>query len=110
MVGPIGPILELFQQDVTEGGIVVHPRHGAAYEVAGFGDVLRRCRSEHREDRNQHYRAHAANDRLHATATTRNMPRSMWNMRWQWNAQRPGSSAVTKKLSFSPGLTMMVCL
>ena len=39
------------------------------------------------------------------TTTSRNMPASMWNIRWQCHAQRPSASAVTRKLMRCAGCT-----
>ena len=38
------------------------------------------------------------------------MPVIMWNIRWQWNGQRPTSDMVTSKATVRPGGTMIVCL
>ena len=54
-------------------------------EASDRGGLRRSGQQGHREER------------LHSsTLTSRIIPASMWNSRWQWYAQRPSASAVTR--------------
>src|SRR5574338_190045 len=94
---------------------VFHLPHGAVIHRVSVGTRSFRGRDRQARRRQYHHACpqpvlHSDSSARHDTTTSRNMPASMWNIRWQCQAHRPGASAVTRKLTRWAGWTAMVCL